>query len=263
MHARISRRGLLAAGLVLAGVPLTPRRAGAQASSPLVFAASSLSTALDAVFALWAKAGPGVARASYAGSSSLARQIEAGAPSDLFISADLDWMDYLAERRLILPATRRDLLGNRLVLIARADNPLALELKPGVDLLGALAGGKLAMAATAAVPAGRYGRAALESLGVWSKVAGQVAQAENVRVALALVARGEAVLGIVYASDAVAETGVRVVAEFAPRLHPPIVYPAAIVAGRDRPEVRALLAFLAGADAQAIFRRWGFAAAGE
>jgi molybdate transport system substrate-binding protein len=258
MRTQITRRSLLAAGLLAAGVPLGVRTSRAQAPAILVFAASSLSTALDEVMALWVKSGAVSTRATYAASSALARQIEAGAPADVFVSADLEWMDYLAERKMILPATRRDLLGNRLVLVARADNPLALELKPGVDLARALAGGKLAMGAPAAVPAGRYGRAALESLGVWASVAGQVAQAENVRAALALVARGEAPLGIVYASDALAEPGVRVVAEFAPSLHPPIVYPAAIVAGRDRPETRALLAYLGSAEAQAIFRRWGF-----
>ncbi|MSO70530.1 MAG: molybdate ABC transporter substrate-binding protein [Alphaproteobacteria bacterium] len=262
MRAQISRRGVLAAGLLLAGVTLGSRPGRAQAPSVLVFAAASLGSALDEVAALWAKSGEGRPRASYAASSALARQIEAGAPADLFISADRDWMDYLAERKLILPATRHDLLGNRLVLVAHLDNPLALDLKPGVDLSRALAGGKLAMGSPSAVPAGHYGRAALEALGVWASVSGQVAQAENVRAALALVARGEAMLGIVYATDALAEKGVRVVAAFAPSLHPPIVYPAAIVAGRDRPETRALLAYLGAAAAQAIFRRWGFTAPG-
>jgi len=258
MHTEISRRGLLLSALLAASAGVCPRLARAQAGGVLVFAAASLTSALDEAAALWGQSTGGRARLSYAASSALARQIEAGAPADLFVSADVEWMDYLAERKLILPATRRDLLGNRLVLVARKDNPLALELRPGLDLKPALGGGRLAMAGIAAVPAGRYGRAALESLGAWAGVAGQVAQAENVRAALALVARGEAPLGIVYATDAVAEPGVRVVAAFPSSSHPPIVYPVAIVAGRDQPPARAFLAFLGGAQALEIFRRWGF-----
>ncbi|TMH29968.1 MAG: molybdate ABC transporter substrate-binding protein, partial [Betaproteobacteria bacterium] len=177
----------------------------------------------------------------YAGSNALAKQIEAGAPADVFISADVDWMDYLEARKLLAPASRIDLVGNRLVLIAPANNDSALTIAPGFALSPALGAGKLAMANPDSVPAGKYAKAALEALGVWPSVQKQVARTEHVRASLALVARGEAALGIVYATDALAEPKVRVVGTFPAGTHPAIVYPAAVIAtSRARAQARAL-----------------------
>lgn len=219
----------------------------------VVFAAASLKNALDEIAALQA-AKPVV---SYGASSALARQIENGAPADLFISADLEWMDYLEREALLAPGTRRNLLGNRLVLVAPRAQPLQLEPAPGFPLAKALGDGRLALAEPASVPAGKYAKAALEKLGVWPQVARRIAATENVRAALALVARGEAPLGIVYRSDAAAEPAVVVAGVFPADSHPPIVYPIAAVKGA-KPEAQAFLAFLAGAKARAIFERHGF-----
>ncbi len=248
-------RGVLAAGVV-AGLALAlPARA--QAADLLVFAAASLKDALDAVLADYGQGG-GATVASYASSSTLARQIEQGAPADVFISANPQWMDYLAERGLIRPESRADLLGNGLVLVAPKASDLALEIAPGFDLAGALAGHKLAMGDPDHVPAGIYGKAALESLGVWAAVAPAVVRAEDVRAALALVGRDEAPLGIVYSSDALADPSVRVVGTFPPDSHPPIVYPVAIVADSKHPAAAGLVAYLQTAPAAALFERYGF-----
>lgn len=242
------RRALLAA-LLLA--PLT--QALAQART-LVFAAASLKNALDEI----AQGMPGgKAAISYAASSALARQIEAGAPASVFICADLDWMDYLETRKLLLPGTRRDLLGNRLVLIAPAASRTNLALAPGMPLGQALGDRRLALADPRYVPAGKYARAALEKLGVWHTAAGRIAAAENVRAALSLVARGEAPLGIVYETDARAEPKVRVVARFDPSLHPPIIYPLALLKGAGAP-AREFAAYLEGGTARRIFQNHGF-----
>ena len=228
----------------------------AQAQGPVVvFAAASLKNALDEVASGWAPA----PRISYAASSALARQIEQGAPADLFFSADLDWMDYLAARNLIQADSRVDLLGNRIVLIAPRDSAFTLELEPGVDLAPLIGDRRLAMANVDAVPAGKYGKAALQTLGAWEGVRNKVAQAENVRAALVLVARGEAPLGIVYGTDAAAEASVRVVAIFPKDSHPPIVFPAALTR-RAKPEARGLLDHLTGATARAVFEKHGFTA---
>lgn len=157
---------------------------------------------------------------SYAASSALARQIESGAPADLFISADLDWMDYLQQRNLIQAATRKNWVGNRLVIAAPADSAVTLDIQPGFDLAGALKGGRLAMAAPDSVPAGKYGKAALQKLGVWASVAGAVVRAENVRACLLFVSRDEVSLGIVYATDAAADPGVKVAGTFPEETHP-------------------------------------------
>jgi molybdate transport system substrate-binding protein len=220
-----------------------------------VFAAASLKTALDAILV---DADMSEVTVSYAGSSALARQIEHGAPADVFISANTAWMDHLDENGLIAADTRRDLLGNRLALIAAPGNDTQIAIAPEMDLAGALAGGRLAMALVDAVPAGIYGKAALQALDLWDSVAPQVAQADNVRAALRLVALGEAPLGIVYASDAVAEPRVRVVALFDDTLHPRIVYPGAIVQTGDTPEARAFLDHLTSDAARAIFEANGF-----
>ena len=224
----------------------------------LVFAAASLKTALDRIAAAWRTETGEAATISYAASSTLAKQIENGAPAELFISADEDWMDYLQERQLIDPKTRIDLLGNRLVLIAPAATGSSMKIAPGFPLAALLGDGRLAMADPGAVPAGRYGRAALEKLGVWSTVAHRIAAAENVRAALLLVARGEAPLGIVYQTDAAAEPLVRIVATFPPDSHPPIVYPMALTPTAGA-EARELAAYLRGPAAGVLFEAQGFA----
>ena len=196
--------------------------------------------------------------ASYASSSTLARQIEQGAPADLFISANPEWMDYLAERGLIRAESRADLLGNGLVLVAPEDSEVSVEIAPGFDLRDALAGGRLAMGDPDHVPAGIYGKAALESLGVWRQVAPAVVRADNVRAALALVARGEAPLGIVYRSDAVADASVRMVGVFPGDSHPPIIYPVAVTADSKHPDAAELADFLRSRAAAPVFERYGF-----
>jgi molybdate transport system substrate-binding protein len=243
---------LASAGLAAPGPAL------ADDGSPLVvFAAASLKTALDEIGASWQRETGQVVRLSYAGTSSLARQIERGAPAELFISADLDWMDYLSERELVGKPTV--LVGNRLVLVAPRDSRVALRLSPSAPLAAALDGGRLAMANAQSVPAGRYAKAALDSLDLWTSVAGHLVQTDNVRAALRLVARGEASLGIVYATDAKAEPLVRVVDTFDESLHPPIRYLAAPVGRPGTPEALAFLKYLSSPAARAVFESEGFA----
>jgi molybdate transport system substrate-binding protein len=230
----------------------------AQAEDVVVFAAASLTNALDETARLFDQQTGSHAKMSYAASSALAKQIEAGAPVDMFISADLDWMDYLQQRNLIQPGTRKNLLGNRLVLIAPADSDVKLDIMPGFDLAGALKGGRLAMADPDSVPAGKYGKAALEKLGVWNSVRNSVAPAENVRAALLLVARREVPLGIVYATDAAADPNTKVVSVFPEDTHSPIVYPAALTADSKNPIAGRLLIFLASPAARPIFEKYGF-----
>jgi molybdate transport system substrate-binding protein len=245
-------------GLALA-VPLLPGVVRAQGGGMVVFAAASLKTALDEIAAAWAKdTGKPAPRISYAASSALARQMEQGAPADLFISADLDWMDYAAGKNLIRPDSRFNLLGNKIVLIAPRDSRTTTLALTGGDLAKALAGGKLSMGNVDAVPAGKYGKAALEKLGAWSSVRDSIAQAENVRAALVLVARGEAPLGIVYGTDAAAEPGVKVVATFPAESHPPITYPAALARESKNANAKNFLDFLRSAKARAVFEKQGF-----
>ena len=224
----MNRRAWLGLAMAAALPALVPVRA--RAGGPLVvFAAASLKNALDEVAADWSKrTGRPSPRISYAASSTLARQIEQGAPADLFLSADLDWMDYAQSRNLVRADSRFDLLGNRLVLIVPRDSAVTSLPITGADLSRALAGGRLSTANVESVPAGKYGKAALERLGAWNAVRNRIAQAESVRAALLLVSRGEAPLGLVYATDAAADPAVRVVASFPPGSHPPIVYPVAI-----------------------------------
>ena len=253
-----ARAGLIAALLWLFGLA-----AGAAQERVTVFAAASLKTALDEIAADYAAAGGAAVDVSYAGSSALARQIEYGAPAAVFISANAAWMDRVEAAGLLAPGTRRDVLGNRLAVIAPAQGgPEPFALNAGTELSGLLDGGRLAMALVTAVPAGIYGREALEALGLWDGVAGQIAETENVRAALRLVALGEAPLGIVYATDARAEARVRVVAEIAPELHGPITYPAALLREGDTGAARAFLAYLSGAEAAAVFAAHGFLPAG-
>lgn len=225
-----------------------------------VFAAASLKNALDEASAAYGKdSGSPPARISYAASSTLARQIEQGAPADLFLSADTDWVDYLAKMNLLRPGSRVDLYTNHLALVAAKDSPVKLALRRGMPLATALGAGRLAMAG-ADVPAGRYGQQALTALGVWDQVKDRTARGENVRATLQFVARGEAPLGIVYDTDANSEPGVRIVALFPDSSHPKIVYPGAVVATSTAPAAAPFLAWLHGAKAAAIFRKYGFEA---
>jgi molybdate transport system substrate-binding protein len=241
---------------LMAAVLLQPLTAVAQDLT--VFAAASLKNALDEVNGLWAKTGKPAARLSYAASSALARQIEAGAPADLFISADLDWMGYLDRKGLVRAGTRKDLLGNAIVLIAPRDSAASLAIGPGMSLTSALGDGRLAMANVDSVPAGKYGKAALEKLGAWEGVKNRVAQAENVRAALLLVSRGEAPAGIVYQTDAAADPNVTIIGKFPEDTHPPIIYPIALTANASHPDAAGFLAYVKSAKARPIFEAQGF-----
>ncbi len=232
--------------------------APARADTPVsVFAAASLKNAMDEVGKAYAAHGNGAPRISYGASSALARQIEQGAPADVFISADSDWMTYLDQKHLIVAATRRDVLTNHLALIAPADSHLTLRIAKGFPIARALGAGRLAMAGPD-VPAGKYGRASLTALGVWDQVKDKVAPADNVRAALAFVARGETPLGVVYDTDAKVEPKVKIVGLFPDASHPPIVYPAALVLASHNPAAGGFLGYLQGPEAAAIFRKYGF-----
>jgi molybdate transport system substrate-binding protein len=249
--------------ILAAALALFAAAPAARAADLLVFAAASLKNALAEVDAGWAQSAAGKAagvKTAFAGSSALAKQIEAGAPADLFISADLDWMDYLQKKALVRASTRGNLLGNAIVLIAPQADAKPARIADLPKLLGQDA--RLAMADTNAVPAGKYGKAALERLKLWDAVAGRIAQAENVRAALALVARGEAPYGIVYATDAAAEPNVRIADTFPADSHPPIIYPAAVLTGSTNPAAAAYLDYLHGPAAAAIFARSGFTVIG-
>lgn len=241
-----------------AAIAMAPVGAWAQ-DGMVIFAAASLKNALDEIATAWSKeTGKPMPKISYAASSALAKQMEQGAPADLFISADTDWMDYVDKKDLIRKDTRFNLLGNKIVLIAPKESTTRIDVKQGFDLAKALGGGKLAMANVDAVPAGKYGKAALEKLGAWDGVKGNIAQAENVRAALLLVARGEAPLGIVYSTDAAAEPNVKIVGEFPADSHPPIIYPAALTKDAKSPDAKAFLDLLKSNKARPAFEKQGF-----
>jgi molybdate transport system substrate-binding protein len=253
------RRLLLAllGSLALAGFP-------ARAQQPVtVFAAASLTDALRALATEWQQRGHPAPRLSFAASSALARQIEQGAPADLFMSADEPWADYLQERNLLAQATRSSPLGNSLVLVAPADAARPVALTRETDLAALLGpGGRIATGDPAHVPVGRYAQAALTWMGQWEAIAPRLARADNVRSALLLVERGEAPYGIVYGTDAAASRGVRIVGTFPAGSHPPITYPFALTRRAEgKAEARALLAFLAGPDAAPVWQRHGFSLA--
>jgi molybdate transport system substrate-binding protein len=250
---------LLAAALVACGAapPAAAAESRAESRPVTVFAAASLAEALGEIGALYGARGGQALRFSFAASSQLARQIEVGADADLYFAADEQWMDYLEARGLVERATRRSLLGNRLVLIAPADSRVTLAIGPGFPLAAALGDGRLACADPDSVPAGRYAREALERLGLWERIGPRLARAENVRAALALVARGEAPLGIVYETDAAVERRVRTVDVFPAGLHAPISYPLALTRGAT-PRAAAFLAYLEGPEARAVFEKYRF-----
>jgi len=256
----LDRRHVLAAFAAAIAVAELPQAAAAQDRSITVFAAASMKNALDEVDALFTKQKGIKVVASYAASSALMKQIEQGAPADVFLSADLDWMDYGAARNLIKNDTRESLLGNRLVLIAPKDSKIDhVTIAPGFNLAALAGNGRIATGDVRAVPAGLYAKAALEKLGIWSSVESKMAMAENVRAALVLVARGEAPLGIVYETDAKVDPGVKIIGVFPEDSHPPIIYPAALTKDA-KPDAAQYLTFLSTPDARAIFERYGFRA---
>lgn len=258
-RARLSTSRALFASIVLLLLgSASTIAASAQDRKLIVFAAASLKDALDEVSAAYLHEKGQETATSYAASSALAKQIEAAAPADIFISADLDWMDYLDKRNLIEPQTRANLLGNRLVLIAPADSATKLGIAPNFPLAQALGNGRLAIADPNAVPAGRYGKAALESLGVWPTVVDRLAPAENVRATLTLVSRGEAPLGVVYQTDAVADKDVKILGTFPQDTHPPIIYPIGVVASSINPAAVGYIAYLKSPASRPIFEKHGF-----
>ncbi len=249
---------LIIAAVLAAGTILLPPAAGAQDKPLLVFAAASLKNVVDDINGAFSGRSGSKVVASYAATSALMKQIEEGGPADVFISADVDWMNYGVQKKLIRADTRFNLAGNRLVLIAPKDSKIAeVTIAPGVDLAGLAGDGRIVTGDVRAVPAGKYAKAALEKLGVWSKVEPKLAMAENVRAALVLVARGEAPLGIVYKTDADADPGVKIVGSFPAGSHPPIVYPAALTAAA-KPEARKYLDFLRSGTALVAFEHYGF-----
>jgi molybdate transport system substrate-binding protein len=260
MEPAMTRRRSWFALLVAAGLAWTAgiHSAAAQGKDVLVFAAASLKNALDNIAGQWQRESGKKTVISYAASNTLIKQIEQGAPADIFISADLDWMDYGQQKGLIKPDSRFNLLGNRLVLIAPKDANVSANIQPGFDLAALLKGGRLAMANVDAVPAGKYGKAALEKLGAWDGVKDKIAQAENVRAALVLVGRGEAPLGIVYQTDAASDPTVKIVGTFSENTHPPIIYPIALTKESTNPEAPAFLNHLRSPVARAAFERQGF-----
>jgi molybdate transport system substrate-binding protein len=261
------RLGRLAFGLAIGAVAFTRSVLGGAdagtatpdtAAAPVVFAAASMKTALDAVAASW-KADTGkTVSIAYASSAALAKQIEQCAPADIFISADLQWMDYLEKAKLIQAGTRRNLFGNKLVLIEPRDADVKLEIAKGFDLAGAAGDGKIAVCAIDSCPGGIYAKEALESLGVFAGVEPKLAQADNVRNALTLVSRGEAKFGIVYATDAKADPNVKLVGTFPASSHSPIVYPVALIAASSNPDAGYFLAYLTSQAATKIFLQQGF-----
>jgi molybdate transport system substrate-binding protein len=230
----------------------------ATAQDVTVFAAASLTNVLEQIGKRYREEGGTPVKFSFAASSTLAKQIESGAEADIFASADEQWMDYLAQRGLIVEGTRASRLGNTLVLITPSSQPRSVDIKPGFDLAGLIGDGRLATGDPAHVPVGRYAEQALTKLGVWPAVAPKLARTESVRAALALVERGEAPFGIVYGTDAAVSPKVHVAGTFPADTHTPITYPIAIIAKRDRPEVRRFLQYLNGPEAGAVFRAAGF-----
>lgn len=249
-----SIQGLLV-GVFAMFVALAPSMA--MAADITIFAAASLTDALNEINVAWTKETNHSAAISFAASSALAKQIEAGGPADMFISADTEWMDYLDHRNLVQRETRQNLLGNHLVLIEPAASRTQISIVPHFDLAGALGGGRLAVADPDSVPAGKYAKASLTALGVWDSVANRLAGAENVRMALKYVARGDAPLGIVYTTDAMSEPQVRIAGTFPDTTHPPIVYPVALTANA-KPLAREFLSYLRGTRSSAIFQKDGF-----
>ncbi len=259
LNAHRAFRHLKAAFTAVALVAVLTVATAVRADELTVFAAASLTNAMEDLGKLYGEKTGETVRFSFAASSALARQVESGAPVAIFASADEPWMDYLAERNLIVPTTRISPIGNSLVLITPADSSLkAVDIKAGFDLAGLLGEGRLATGDPDHVPVGRYAQQALTTLGVWGTIEPRLARTDSVRSALALVERGEVPLGIVYATDAKQTPKVRVVGTFPADSHAPITYPMAIIAKTDTPAVRALFGFLTGPDAGPTYAKYGF-----
>ncbi|MFS8039178.1 molybdate ABC transporter substrate-binding protein [Xanthobacter sp. AM11] len=263
----VLRRGLLV-GLLLTAAGFAPARAEepAKASTATAettvttFAAASLTNAFEDIAKAYAATGEKTAvKFSFAASSALAKQLEAGAPANIFASADLKWMDYTDKKDLTLPATRATVIGNALVLVAPADRAKPVTLAKGMDIDALLgANGRIATGLVDSVPVGVYAKTAFTNLGVWDKVAPRIVGAESVRAALALVERGEVPYGVVYATDAAIAKNVKIVAVFPADSHPPVEYPFALVKGQDTPAAKAFFAFLQGPQAKEIYKKYGF-----
>jgi molybdate transport system substrate-binding protein len=246
----------LVLALALIGLPVMAAEVD---SAPIVvFAAASLTDAMQQVADGYSKSSGTTVKISFAASSALAHQIESGAPADVFVSADRDWMDYLQSHGLIQIESRQDLLGNRLVLVAPAASKLSIKIAPKFPLAAALGNGHWVTGDPDSVPAGRYAKAALQHLGVWDSLLPGLVRADNVRGALTLVARGEVAFGIVYETDAMVDSKVRVVDIFPADSHPLIVYPMALTKGASA-QATAFVRYVRGAEAAAVFRKFGFA----
>jgi molybdate transport system substrate-binding protein len=255
-HRWLNKAAAVAAtALVVMATSMTPAAAQEKVT---VFAAASMKNALDAANKAWTTESSKETTVSYAASGALAKQIEAGAPADVFISADLDWMKYVSDKKLVKEDTKSNWLGNSIVLVAPKDSAKPVDIKAGFDLAALLKGGKLAMGEPKSVPAGKYAKTALENLGSWAAVEKSTAFAESVRAALALVSRGEAPYGIVYATDAAADPGVAVVGTFPADSHPPIIYPIAILSESKSTDAVAYLGYLKSAKAAPFFEKEGF-----
>lgn len=246
------------AAAIAAFIVLCTAQIAQAADTVTVFAAASLTDAMTAIGKQYQADTGTVVKFSFAASGQLARQIEAGGEADMFVSADTDWMDYLQDRSLIQVPTRKNILSNRLVLIAPKDSNIVLTIAPGFALAKALGNGRLAIADPDSVPAGRYGKQSLMSLGVWNSVSSKLARADNVRFALAFVSRGEAPLGIVYETDAKSDPGVKIVGAFPDNSHLPIVYPIALTAGAASPKAQDFLAAVEGPKGAQVFQQFGF-----
>jgi molybdate transport system substrate-binding protein len=259
MLKRVSRCFLVVAGTILLLCLFGNFTAiAAEKGSTTVFAAASTTNAIMDIAREFARQKKGTVTHSFASSSTLAKQIANGAPADVYLSANPKWMNYLADKKMIEPGSRFDLLGNRIVLIAPKDSTLKIKIAPNFDLARILGDEKMAMGDPAHVPAGIYGKQALEKLGVWKAVAPKVARAKDVRAALALVERGEAPVGLVYATDAAISKKVKVLGVFPEDSHPPIVYPVALVKDRGTPTAKSFIEFLTSPDAKAVFEKYGF-----
>lgn len=255
MRTFLHRLSAVVAALLFLTLPARAREA--QKPELLVFAAASLTNVLGELSPVWTRSSGVNVKLSFAASSVLARQVEAGGRADVFICADQEWMDYLSQRGLIEKSTRRNLVGNRLVLIAPADSTVELRIAPGFDLAGALKGGRLAIGDPDTVPVGRYARSALVSLGTWDEMSDRLVRADNVRSAMMFVARGEVPLGIVYTTDALVDKKVRIVDTFPENTHAPITYPGATIRGASAAAAN-YVAFLAGPEAAAVWKKYGF-----
>jgi molybdate transport system substrate-binding protein len=252
----------ITAAMLLLSLGLTSTCLAADSDTVTVFAAASTTNAINDIGKLFTEKGKGKVVPSFASSSTLAKQIEQGAPAQVFISADEPWMNYLEEKKLIEPGSRFNLLGNKLVLIAPSGSAVSkVEIGPKMDLVKLLGDGKLATGDPDHVPAGKYAKAALSKLGVWNDIEGKLARTQDVRGALTLVERGETPLGIVYATDAAVTPKVKVIGIFPADTHPKIVYPTALIAGKTSPVAKSFLEFLKTPEAKAVFEKYGFTAA--